>query len=117
MIERLRFDSKNRSATRSTAKSNSITSARLSLFGRPQLLEGEDAATYERLVSLICAAVKPVDIIDEMFIADLVSLEWDVLRLRRLRLSLIRGRGLERLKYVLNKSSTTSCTWNALRTV
>jgi hypothetical protein len=38
-----------------------------------------------------------------MFIADLVSLEWDVLRLRRLRLSLIRGRGLERLKYVLDK--------------
>jgi hypothetical protein len=45
MIERLRFDSKNRSATRSTAKSkaNSIISApaRLSLFGRPQLLEGK----------------------------------------------------------------------------
>jgi hypothetical protein len=30
----------------------------------------------------VCAAVKPVDIIDEMFIADVVSLEWEVLRWR-----------------------------------
>jgi hypothetical protein len=69
--------------------------------GQPPLLEGEDAAAYDQLVARICAAVKPVDIIDEMFIADVASLEWDVLRWRRLKLSLIRARGLEALERLL----------------
>jgi hypothetical protein len=82
MIERVRLDPKTRS------KSKSVTSApapRLRLFGQPQVLEGEDAAAYDELLARICAAVKPVDIIDEIFIADVVSLEWEVLRWRRLK--------------------------------
>jgi hypothetical protein len=74
---------------------------RLAVFGPPLLLEGEDAAAYDELLGRICAAVKPVDIIDEIFIADIVALEWDVLRLRRLKLSLIRARGLEPLEAFL----------------
>jgi hypothetical protein len=69
--------------TDSTTKSNTSALAkvqRLTLFGSPQLLEGEDAAAYDELLGRVCAAVKPVDIIDEMFIADVVSLEWEVLR-------------------------------------
>jgi hypothetical protein len=77
--------------------------ARLSLFGPPLLLEGEDAAAYNQLVALICEAVKPADIIDEMFAADIVFLEWQVWRWRRLQLSLIRARGLEALKSFLLK--------------
>src|SRR5262249_25358228 len=65
---------------------------RLAVFGPPLLFEGEDAAAYDELLGRICAAVKPADIIDEIFIADIVALEWDVLRLRRLKLSLIRAR-------------------------
>src|SRR5262249_41650181 len=76
---------------------------RLALFGPPLLLEGEDASAYDQLLGRICAAVKPVDIIDEMFIADVVSLEWEVLRWRRLKRSLIRARGLEALEYFLAK--------------
>jgi hypothetical protein len=86
------------------SQSKSMTSApapRLTLFGQPQLLEGEDAAAYDQLLARICAAVKPVDIIDEMFIADVVSLEWEVLRWRRWKSSLIRARGLEALKEFL----------------
>jgi hypothetical protein len=88
----------------SKAKSNASALAkvqRLTLFGSPQLLEGEDAATYHELLGRVCAAVKPVDIIDEMFIADVVSLEWEVLRWRRLKSSLMRTRGLKALKYFL----------------
>ena len=65
----------------------------LALFGAPLLLEGEDAAAYDQLIDSICAVVKPVDIIDEMFIADVVFLEWEVLRWRRLKSSLIRACG------------------------
>ena len=75
---------------------------RLALFGPPLLLEGEDAAAYDVLLTRVCAAVKPVDIIDEIFINDVVVLQWEVLRWRRLKLSLISARGLEALISFLN---------------
>jgi len=74
----------------------------LTLFGSPQLLEGEDAGAYDELLSRVPAAAKPIDIIDEMFIADVVSLEWEVLRWRRLQSSLMRTRGLEELEQFLS---------------
>jgi hypothetical protein len=76
---------------------------RLTLFGPPQLLEGEDAAAYDELLGRLCAAVKPVDVIDEMFIADVVSLEWEVLRWRRLKSSLLQKRGVKALKDFLRQ--------------
>ena len=94
MVERVR---------RLNPKSKSMTLAptRLRLFGEPQLLEGEDAAAYDELLARLRAAVRPVDIIEEMFIADVVALEWEVLRWRRLKLGLIRARVVERLKHFL----------------
>jgi hypothetical protein len=68
------------------------------MFAPPQFLEGEDAAAFDELRARVCAAVKPVDIIEEMFIADVVSLQWEVLRWRRLTWSLIRARQLEALQ-------------------
>lgn len=40
---------------------------------------------------------------DEIFIADVVALEWEVLRYRRLKLSLIRARGRQALEGFLNE--------------
>lgn len=74
---------------------------RLAVFGPPLLLEGEDAAAYDELLARVCAAVKPADIIDEMFIADIVALEWEVLRWRRLKWTLMQETGLEALKLFL----------------
>jgi hypothetical protein len=68
------------------------------LFGAPQLLEDEDAAAYDELVAHFRAAINPVDIIDEMFIVDLVALEWEVLRWRRFKLGLIRSLALNALE-------------------
>ena len=65
------------------AKSDTSVLARVqrsALFGSPPVVEGEDAAAYDELLSRVCAAVKPVDIIDEILIDDFVSLEWEVLR-------------------------------------
>ena len=71
----------------------------LMLFGSaPLLLAGEDAAAYHELLSRVRAAIKPADIIDEMFIADVVSLEWDVLRWRRLKSSLIQTHAFNALR-------------------
>jgi hypothetical protein len=84
---------------KTNAKTPSITSVTVQrLFGQPQLLEGEDAAAYDELLGRTYAAVKPIDIIDEMLIADVVSLEWDVLRWRRWKTNLIRSLELKVLK-------------------
>ena len=88
----------NKSKTEIAAPSVPERVQRLALFGPPPLIEGEDAAAYDQLLARIYAAVKPVDIIDEIFIADVVPSEWEVLRLRRLKWSLIRALGLEFLQ-------------------
>jgi hypothetical protein len=74
---------------------------RLSLFGPPLVLEGEDAAAYDEVFGRFCAAVKPVDVIDEMFIDDIVSLEWEVLRWRRLKSTLMQEAGFKALQSFL----------------
>ena len=94
----------NKSKTEIAAPSVPERAQRLALFGPPPLIEGEDAAAYDQLLARICAAVKPVDIIDEIFIADVVSLEWEVLRLRRLKWSLIRAPALEALENFLGEN-------------
>jgi hypothetical protein len=74
-IKRVRLDQKAKS------KSKSMTPAparRFRLFDEPQVLEGEDPAAYNELLARICDAIKPVDTIEEMFIADVVSSEWGV---------------------------------------
>src|SRR5262249_39689391 len=75
----------------------------VTLFGSAVLLAGEDDAAYHELLSRVRTTINPVDIIDEMFIADVVSLEWEVLRWRRLKSSLMRRRGLEALEQFLSK--------------
>ncbi len=88
-----------RKKSKSQSASKEVT--RHSLFGPPPILEGEDAAAYDELFGRVRAAVKPVDVIDEMFIADLVASEWEFLRWSRLKLSLIRARALTALEYFL----------------
>ena len=74
---------------------------RLSVFGPPLLLGGEDAGAYDQLLARFCAAVKPVDVIDEMLTADIVALEWEVLRWRRLKRTLMQEVALKALKRFL----------------
>ena len=64
---------------------------------------GEDAAEYDELHAAIRAAVNPIDTVDEMFVADVVALEWEVLRWRRLKSSLIRVYQIEALEKFLRE--------------
>ena len=73
------------------------------LFGPPPLLAGEDAAAYDEFYGRVCAALKPADVIEEMLVADLVGLEWELLRWRRFKSSLIQARGLNALERFLQK--------------
>jgi hypothetical protein len=92
---------KSESKTEIAAARVSGQAQRLSLFGPPLVLEGEDAAAYDELLGRICAAVKPVDVIDEMLIADIAALAWEVLRWRRLKSSLMQEAGFKALESFL----------------
>ena len=83
---------------------NAASVRRSALFGAPLLLENEDPAIYDSFVSGVCAALKPVDLIDEIFVDDVVRSEWEVLRWHRVKSALIKARGLAALKGFLRKS-------------
>ncbi len=63
--------------------------ARLGCFGPAPLFEGEDSAGYDELLARVSGAIKPADIIEEIWIRDIVALTWEALRLRRVRAALL----------------------------
>jgi hypothetical protein len=77
---------------RSLSSSSITPSSRL--FGPPPVLAGEDGDAYDELLRRVCEAVQPVDVIDEILVVDVVALEWEVLRWRRLKAGLLRRREL-----------------------
>jgi hypothetical protein len=93
--------SKNKAQVETTSVSGQAQ--RLTLFGPPLLLEGEDAAAYDEFLARVRAAVNPVDIIDEIYIVDVASSEWEVLRWRRWKFNFIRTLGLNALESFLAK--------------
>jgi hypothetical protein len=54
------------------------------LFGPPALLLAESPTEYWRLYSLFQADFAPADVIEKMWLRDLVDLQWEVRRWRRL---------------------------------
>jgi hypothetical protein len=56
----------------------------------PSLASGEDAAGYDELAGRIATAVAPENVIEEIWVRDVVDLVWDVVRLRRLKAGLFR---------------------------
>jgi len=83
------------------ANSAQQTADRVARFIPPQVLEGESAADFKDLLARICAAVTPKDVIEEMFVANLASLQWELLRWRRLAWSWMRTRQHEALRRFL----------------
>jgi hypothetical protein len=74
---------------------------RLALFGPAPLLEGEDSAAYDELLSRISGTIKPADVLEEMWVRDVVDLSWENFRLRRLKSNLLNANAHRGLKTVL----------------
>jgi hypothetical protein len=89
--------------SRSNATSAPARVQRFAFFGPPPLLVGEDAALYDDLVLRMWAAVNPVDMIDELWAADVVSSEWEIMRWRRLKFNLLQARVQNELESFLNE--------------
>jgi hypothetical protein len=73
--------------------------------GEPTLLLGEDARGYDELLAEVSHVLVPHDVIEDMWIRDVVDLAWDVLRLRRIKANLLRVRAREALREVLDPLS------------
>jgi hypothetical protein len=67
--------------------------SKLSIFGPPPLVAGEDSAGYDQLLERVSGTVKPRDIFEEIWTRDLVDNTWEILRLRRGKKALI-GNGM-----------------------
>jgi hypothetical protein len=83
-----------------TTKAAAVAPERLPCLGPPPLLEGESSVDYDDLLARVSAAVKPTDILEEIFVRDVVDLSWEALRLRRLKAALLESsqhRGIREL--------------------
>jgi hypothetical protein len=78
-------------------------------FGGPvRLIAGEDTASYDDLLARMTATIKPTDVLEEVWVCDVVDLVWDTFRLRRLKASLLAGcpdKGLYEVLSVLDAES------------
>jgi hypothetical protein len=59
------------------------------LLGPPPVITGELASAFEELLDRARDILKSSDIIEEMWVRDVVDLEWDIIRLRRLKAHLL----------------------------
>ena len=69
--------------------------------GPPPLIVGESAAGYDRLLARVCEALQPSDVLEHIWIRDIVDLAWEVFRLRRLKASLMWAAAYEGMREVL----------------
>jgi hypothetical protein len=59
------------------------------LFAEAPLIQGENEADYDTLLERVTMDVAPMDVIEAMWIKDIVDLIWDTYRLRRLKAGLL----------------------------
>lgn len=59
------------------------------LFDRRPLVFGESGALYDALLSRVAAAVSPNDVVDWLYVKDIVDFTWEIERLRRIHTATI----------------------------
>jgi hypothetical protein len=83
------------------AKRTTQRSKKPLFFGPPPLIAGEDPAAYDDLQERFTAAIKPTDVLEEMWMRDSVDLTWETQRLRHLKAALLKWIMLEKLSFIL----------------
>src|SRR5215203_5249120 len=81
-----------------------IPSEIVSLFNEPPLLPGEDAESYKRLLTGVSVSVEPKDVIEWLWVKDVVDLLWETQRLRRLRSAMLISSRMRALEQVLSNN-------------
>lgn len=70
-------------------------------LSRPPLLGNEDPAEFNTLKARISTAITPQDFIEEIWVDDLAILQWEVMRFRRIKASLISQKSIEKVENLL----------------
>src|SRR5258705_2983002 len=70
-------------------------------FLAPPLFAGEDTAAYDELLARVSGTIRPSDILEEIWLRDVVDLVWEVFRLRRLKAGLMTADAHEGMAQVL----------------
>jgi len=71
-------------------------------FRMPTLLRGEDAKAFHKLSERINKTVKPVDALEEMWVADVIYLQWELQRLQESKAQFIHLKFEESIGEVLS---------------
>jgi hypothetical protein len=79
------MSSKQKSCPASRSKALAVKT----IFGPPPILPEEDSDAYGELLARVSAHVKPTSVIEEIWVRDVVDLTWEILRWRRIKMSLI----------------------------
>ena len=72
------------------------------LFGPPPLFDGEDPKIYDHLLAQVSTTVMPEDIFENIWVRDVVDLTIEVLRLRRLKATLMTANAYKGLSETLS---------------
>jgi hypothetical protein len=71
-------------------------------FAEPAaLLAGERAAGYDDLLARVTETLKPADVLEHIWVRDVVDLSWEVFRLRRIKVELMAAAAWEGMAKVL----------------
>jgi hypothetical protein len=68
------------------------------IFGAPPLIEGEELKNYEALEHSLRSAINPSDILEELWFRDMVDAQWEILRFKKMKVSILDMSKLRALK-------------------
>ena len=71
------------------AGTNGIPSIIRTMLSKPPILLGEDPAEYKELVDLVRKEVRPQQLQEWILMMDIVEAEWELLRLRGLKVGML----------------------------
>jgi hypothetical protein len=73
----------------------------VAMAAAPPLIAGESSAGYDELLARICETLQPSDVLEQIWMRDIVDLVWEVFRLRRLKADLMAAAAHEGMAEVL----------------
>jgi hypothetical protein len=71
------------------AMASSSDCSELTLFATPQLLFGESSEQFGALSAALVEEIKPSGIVERIFVSDIASLTWEIMRFRRCAVALV----------------------------
>lgn len=99
------------------AQPSPTATAAMAWLAPPPLIQGEHAASYDELLARISGTLQPADILEEIWVRDVVDLTWEAFRLRRLKAHLLKAAAHQGMAQLIgplldwNRTGETSRRW------